>query len=44
MNFQKSIKYAKSWIGIKEKILEIQSLILVMEAFSISKKQKTELL
>lgn len=37
MNFQKSIKYAKSWIGRKEKILEIYSLILAMEAFSISK-------
>jgi hypothetical protein len=36
MNFQKSIKYAKSWIGEKEKIFEIKSLILVMEAFSIS--------
>lgn len=34
MNFQKSIKYTKSWIGKKEKILEIKSLTLVMEAFS----------
>lgn len=37
MNFQKSIKYAKSWIGKKDKILEIKSLKLVMEAFSLSK-------
>ena len=37
MNFQKSIKYAKSWIGRKEKILEIKGIILVMEAFTIGK-------
>lgn len=37
MNFQKSIKYTKSWIGSKEKIMETESVILVMEAFSINK-------